>query len=753
MSNPLNLNSDPSIKQMRLESLTIFPRSINDDQNGGQAHFVLPNKGLSYLSADSRIVIPCLATDPAYQFPPNVGLWSVIQTATLSVDGIVVAQVDNAGEIYATMNHLIPPEKKHNIDSVLHGINYVYETCSGGKMDTSKDNAEVFAGQYRLKCESYGVGVQDRIKGACDSLPNVANGTNNLLLTWDSRTTPQYSIAFSDMFPGLFKSRVAFPVGLLESEMMLDIVFSRNGDFGQNDRAVFCPVLADEASIPGSSIIAAAVNTMPAQANLTDQDLILNQVDPQPASGGTGLRMLCDVDNGTFSNFRVLDGGVGYAAGDSITLDSAAGLTTKAVVHPAMQFEDPTDADNFAVDAAGANGDFATNDICEVVVPWNEKLNFKVKVTADGNGALDAAVLEDGAAGALANSNLALPRALAASLAVKKADGTASTATIEIGAATQTTVGIGYDPVWSYDSVPGEKISVDTGKVFITTDLIYYMDGRAEKDAKTMNGPGIRMTYTQFRNVVTSLTEDDGVADYNQVVTQPYTRQIGFSNEVLRSLHFNIYDSGTQNKEKLPYYNKQKLNPLLLKYCSRASHNQDGMRWNMQINSVPYYSSRLQTDMRQFRELNKVFGNMFINKGAYQAWNQCRQLDNPSKTTDLTDANPSLQAGFTQMDDNKRPTAKYEMSDVKSAIANAHWHGINQHHLRGKNHTHGVSFKLTDANVIGNGVRVGSAPVILDWEFDSTLECGGYGTLSAYGEVERAFLMKNGRVEVTSSSF
>ena len=750
MSNPLNLKTDPEIKQMRLESLTIFPRSINDNASGGQAHFVLPNKGLSYLSADSRIVIPCLAADPAYQFPPNVGLWSVIQTATLSVDGTVIAQVDNAGELYATMNHLTPPEKKHNIDSALHGVNYVFETCSGGKADTSIDNAEVFPGQYRLVCGDYSVGVQDRIKGECDNLPNIANGNNDLLLTKDSATTPQYSVAFSDLFPGLFKSRVAFPVGLVESQLMLDITFSKNGDFGNNDRAVFCPSLADENNIPGSSIVAAAVSTMPtADGGTTATDVILNQTT-EPASGGTGFRMLCDITAGTVSNFRVLDEGVGYDADDSITM-TATELTADAIVHPAIQFDDPTAADNFAVSSGGANTSFTTDDICEVVVPWNEKLNFNVKVTANGDGVMTAAVLEDGAAGALTNSNLALPRSLDASLAVKKADGDASTATIEFGNGGQTTVGLGYSSVHSYDLISGEKISVDTPRCFITTDLIYYMDGRAENDAKTMNSTGIRMTYTQFRNVTSSLADDDGVTDYNNVATQSYTRQIGFSNEVLRSLHFNIYDSGVQTHEELPYYNKQKLNPLLLKYCSRASLNRDGMRWNMQINSVPYYSSQLQTDMRQFRELNKVFGNMFINKGTYQAWNQCRQLDNP--TGPLTDAEPSLQAGFTKIDSNTEPTKKYEMSDVKSAIANAHWHGINQHHLRGKNHSHGVSFKLMDANVVGNGMQIGSAPVVLDWEFDSTLECGGTGTLSAYGEVERAFLLKGGQIQVTAASF
>ena len=45
MSNPLNLVTDPEVKQMRVESLTVFPRTINDNENGGQVHFVLPNKG------------------------------------------------------------------------------------------------------------------------------------------------------------------------------------------------------------------------------------------------------------------------------------------------------------------------------------------------------------------------------------------------------------------------------------------------------------------------------------------------------------------------------------------------------------------------------------------------------------------------------------------------------------------------------------------------------------------------------------
>ena len=50
--------------------------------------------------------------------------------------------------------------------------------------------------------------------------------------------------------------------------------------------------------------------------------------------------------------------------------------------------------------------------------------------------------------------------------------------------------------------------------------------------------------------------------------------------------------------------------------------------------------------MRFFSELNKCHGSMFVNKGTYQLWNQCRQLDNNGDAT-LTDNAPSAQPGPT----------------------------------------------------------------------------------------------------------
>jgi hypothetical protein len=174
------------------------------------------------------------------------------------------------------------------------------------------------------------------------------------------------------------------------------------------------------------------------------------------------------------------------------------------------------------------------------------------------------------------------------------------------------------------------------------------------------------------------------------------------------------------------------------------------------VNSVPYYSSDLETDMRQFRELQKCFGPLFINKGMYQAWNQCRQLRDPNGLpATLEDANPSLQPGFTQLDDNVAPTDRYELSDVKSAIATQGWNGIDQKWLRGMGHMNGVSFKLSEANVLGNGVQIGSQNVDLQMAYDATYNpwFSGECTLSLYGQVERQFVLKDGRISITSAAF
>ena len=118
---------------------------------------------------------------------------------------------------------------------------------------------------------------------------------------------------------------------------------------------------------------------------------------------------------------------------------------------------------------------------------------------------------------------------------------------------------------------------------------------------------------------------------------------------------------------------------------------------------------------------------MFLNKSTYQLWNQCRQLD--AGNVALSDAAPSAQPGFTDIDDNTKPTQQNQLSDVKSAIVMDCWNGFFfffwQHHLRGMKKINGVSFELMEgANVPGNGAQIGSQNIDINYTFAHTLDVG-----------------------------
>ena len=815
MSNPLNLVTDAEIRQCRLEPVSVFPRQINDRDGTASASFVLPRKA-GYLSSDSRIVLPATCVNKAYQYPTNVSVFALVETVTLSTSSSgVIAQIDNAGELYANLNHLVPPEKRCNVDSVIHGINYTFETASSSKLNNNADDMEKLAGMYRLKCDEYKSQEPSQVcKGNFNYRPNMVDGRNTLTLETDANKTPQYSISLNDLFPGFFQGNpFALPIGLVEDEILLDIVFSQNQEWGHNDRAVFCPSLAT--GTPDAVTNVGVRQMGEGAANQTETDFLLSN----PTGGsGTGLRLLCDINNAVVSNLRVLDTGKGYKEDDVLTF-SPDGWQDDLVVTPGCNFADWASDTNLMVIAGGA--DFTQGD--DYLVEGVDGSTFYVTALTVNAGALLEVTIKD----TTTNNNIVLPFGFgqAQTYKVYKDDGTTDSGAKLVlckGVASVTTTGaadidnlqmiytdnqekfaialkedgaitelmtvigtpaqgdvykngngdeltidsftsessilstkLGWDPIWSYDSITsGNKINIDTGRVFIATDIIYD-ENRYQADMKAMGDKGISRVYTQFRHLQTDLTDQDNVTGYAQVNSMNYNRLIGNSNQVVRSLLFNMYPSGTMNnanKEKFPYHGLVKQNPLLLKYCSRGSLNQNGVRVNVNVNSVPYYSSELQTDMRAYRELNKCYGNMFLPKAAYQAWNQCRQLDDDATQAVLTDAAPSKQPGFTRLQDFK-PTRKYELSDVKSGMVADGWNGISQHWLRGMQRPNGICFKYMDGNVGSNGAVVGSMPMDLNIQYDATFNpwYSDQSTLSLYSEVERVFTLRNGQISVANT--
>jgi len=852
------IKSDPENRNMRIETIVIVPRHIDDSSTGGSCQFILPHRG--YLSGDSRIVIPATCIKDAYQYCPTAAVYGLISQATMRVGDVVVAQVDSANQLYSMRENLSHLEKRENIEHVLHGTSNSYETCSGSRRTGNRSGTEIFAGQMRL-VGSDGYVKQEpalNVKGRAGARPSLVDCQLNdayKLKTFykDTSTesgTPEFTIELSTLFPGFFGQRLQLPLQLInhDDEVSIELVWSDNSSWGKNERAVLCPSTTADAD--KSSVIAVAVRQdeqvgVKQQASqfgvsLTDQVAnVINQANNLGVTGtGIGLRIQYDttaVDEpnpgdpgGVPKNIRVLDGGYGYATGEWLAVTSpgiggagndlylcvASGLSTSgsdskfAVVAGGTGYAAGTatvvsltnpdcNMDCTVTVAAGAitSVDTGSNDnITALFLGCPGFSTFSVTQTGSNN---DATCCFNLNAVDVQTANTAGPFVLGAICELSGAPGTglcrviglsgggapnqldlleaqdfsgvgpfnirmisdnAKTCDVSnalpIGNGTASvfvappSVGIGVD-LAAYDDISTDgKINIVTNSVRLATDLIFYEDGRAEADAKEMMTSGINMIYSEFRNVKTTLVQENPTS-YGTATESQHVRLIGFSNEVLRSLLMSHYPSGTQSDASFENYGLDKTNPLLLKYCSRDSLTEDGISLQIVINSIPRFPSPINFNPHFYCELADVFGSPFyIPHGMYNGATSAKQRDNESTTA------ASQQPGFSTPESSTVATLRYELNERKAGMSNQGFMGINQKYLRGMGKYMGVDLKKMVGNFKGNGVEIGSQAVEIDLNYKSTKNpyYSGQGELCVFGEVERIFQLVKGKVMVTTSS-
>ena len=99
---------DAEVRSMRIESTSIYPRTINDSAYGGACSFVLPAKG--FITSDCSIVLPATCTEAGYQYPVNCGVFALIERATISSGGKVWDEVSPANELLSMLNMTVHPE-------------------------------------------------------------------------------------------------------------------------------------------------------------------------------------------------------------------------------------------------------------------------------------------------------------------------------------------------------------------------------------------------------------------------------------------------------------------------------------------------------------------------------------------------------------------------------------------------------------------------------------------------------------------
>lgn len=393
------------------------------------------------------------------------------------------------------------------------------------------------------------------------------------------------------------------------------------------------------------------------------------------------------------------------------------------------------------VTSAGGANNFVVGDDIEMT---NATANKGIVMAIDGN---NKPTKIDGYAGTWDEETIT------ANTAVNKVGAAATTCNLTWVSNTATTEsnGLGSGGLYSYDVVqPAEvgKINIVTSKVRIATDLIFN-DVQDELDrAAMMSDAGIQRIYTQFRNVETSLAGSNPSA-YGSSEKDENTKLIGYSNEVLRALLISNYPSGTQDRDECENKGLPKRNPLLLDYCSRDSLKADGVELQLTINSVPRYSSPISTNPYLYTELSECYGAFYIPRGAYCGYLDCKQLDNADTTA------TSRQPGFSINRDIATATSQYEPNEHRANFSNQSYMGVNQKYMRGNLSYMGINLqKVNGQNALGNGVKIGNQAIQIDHNYESTNNSyyAGASRLSIFGEVERFFVLRKGKVSVSSAS-
>jgi len=251
--NPLNfIIDDSSLRHQRIETTTIYPRTINDNVNGGLVRFVLPNNG--FLSSNTCIVLPAVSKNNCYQYAPNAGVYSLLKVARLSCGDQVISEIQNVGQLLAQKKLAESQEIREKMSLVKEGINFSFECGSGSKRDGEKANMEVLQGQQRLVMDTYEEeeGMSE-IPGRKMAPPNVLNGKihkSYKLKTFENDTdneagTPEFFIYLKDLFGNYFGAGLELPLQLIsrDEEISIEIQFSNDGKLPVNERAIVCPSL------------------------------------------------------------------------------------------------------------------------------------------------------------------------------------------------------------------------------------------------------------------------------------------------------------------------------------------------------------------------------------------------------------------------------------------------------------------------------------------------------------------------------
>lgn len=225
------INPNPPTSELAyVHTEIIRPISINDPASGtGSCTFIFRNIGT--LDHNTSVRIPVVLSHANKFLPLNIGIMSVIKSATLrSNGGDIIAQNNDVGAWANVWNSSKDSSFKRNVMSANHGYIQTYQPSEAGVLNTANPLGKI---NLNLGNSAY---AEARPMLSADGFPERSDEYANYCLTDSADTTLQAVVTLKDLFP-YAGDVLNLPLDLVKDEISLVLEWSRNGTTSlTNDR-------------------------------------------------------------------------------------------------------------------------------------------------------------------------------------------------------------------------------------------------------------------------------------------------------------------------------------------------------------------------------------------------------------------------------------------------------------------------------------------------------------------------------------
>ena len=290
-------------------------------------------------------------------------------------------------------------------------------------------------------------------------------------------------------------------------------------------------------------------------------------------------------------------------------------------------------------------------------------------------------------------------------------------------------------------AVSGQSITgctVQQSQVKLKLDLLYFNDGTMSKLAQQATSKeGIQFVYGDYSLVRTQIQALNPAPAGTAFGTQTATRNIGYSNQILR--HLLIATPKTKFGANNQDYGGTELTN---KYSSTCGVSTRGEKIQITINSIPIYPRAIDNEAQLQSELSDIF-NTPIHIPACATNKNCAYGD-------AFTAPPAYGIAVNAIDANNR------------GFSNDTLHGYSNDILEGELCYKGFDFtkpiydpasgQIIKSNYSGSGIRINENPVMIEYERQCNATENAGIDMYIFGCIERQFILRNGLIYVTGSA-